>query len=131
MPAPTRGVLIFYKYLDYKFPGSKFILTVRDLDSWLISMEYICEKYPVRSLGDDIPIMRRMLIYEAVVFDREKFITAFERHHHDIKRYFCGRAEDLLEMNIIAGEGWDKLCPFLGAPLPMVPFPNLNRRSTE
>ena len=30
------GVIVFYKYLDYKFPGSKFVLTLRDdLESWL------------------------------------------------------------------------------------------------
>jgi Sulfotransferase domain len=123
-----NGVVIFYKYLDYKFPGSKFILTVRDMDSWLDSVKYISEKAPILSLDEDIPIMRRMMIYETVVFQREMFIAAAERHHRDIKRYFSTRPDDLLEMNIIAGEGWDKLCPFLGVPLPSVPFPHLHRR---
>jgi hypothetical protein len=123
-----NGVIIFYKYLDYKFPGSKFIITVRELDSWLESIEYISKKAPILSLDEDIPIMRRMLIYESIVFEREAFIAAFERHHQDVKRYFRGRSDDLLEMNIISGDGWDKLCPFLGAPLPSVPFPHLHRR---
>jgi Sulfotransferase domain len=70
-----------------------------------------------------------MMIYETVVFQREMSIAAAERHHRDIKRYFSTRPDDLLEMNIIAGEGWDKLCPFLGVPLPSVPFPHLHRRS--
>jgi hypothetical protein len=124
-----NGVVIFYKYLDYKYPGSKFILTVRDLDSWLESIEYILSKAPVLSTDEDIPIMRRMTIYESVVFERETFIAAFERHHRDVKRYFSGRPDDLLEMDIIAGDGWDKLCPFLDAPFPSVPFPHLHRRS--
>jgi hypothetical protein len=126
-----NGVVLYYKYLDYKFPSSKFILTVRDLDSWLDSMEYISTKFPILSLDDDIPIMRRMLIYETVVFQSEKFIAAVERHHQDVRRYFSGRSEDLMEMNIIAGDGWDKLCPFLGVPLPSMPFPHLHRRSAE
>ncbi len=124
-----NGVVVFYKYLDYKFPGSKFILTVRDLASWLESIEYITNKAPITSLDDDIPIMRRMAIYKSVMFEREAFIAAFERHHRDVKRYFSARSDDLLEMNIIAGDGWDKLCPFLGAPFPSMPFPHLHRRS--
>lgn len=27
-----HGVTIFYKYLDGRYPGSKFVLTIRDLD---------------------------------------------------------------------------------------------------
>ena len=63
-------MLIFYKYIDYKFPGSKFVLTLRDLDSWLDSMAYAAEIFPVVSRDEDIKIMRRMTIYEAVGFDR-------------------------------------------------------------
>lgn len=122
------GVLIFYKYLDYKFPGSKFILTLRDLDSWLESMEYAAELFPVVSRDEDIKIMRRMTIYESVGFDREKFIVAYDRHHAGVRQYFAGRS-DLLEMSIVEGEGWEKLCPFLGLPTPNDPFPHAHKRA--
>jgi hypothetical protein len=123
------GVLVFYKYLDYKFPGSKFVLTLRDLEEWLRSEEYIFGVHPVRSLDDDVPIMRRMTIFETVAFDREKFIAAYRRHTEDVRRYFAKRPHDLLEMNLTAGDGWNKLCPFLGIPVPAVPFPRLNGRA--
>jgi hypothetical protein len=32
-----NGVVVFYKYLDFKFPGSRFVLTTRNLESWLAS----------------------------------------------------------------------------------------------
>ena len=35
-----NGVLLFYKYLDYKFPNSKFVLMLRPLEDWLHSMEF-------------------------------------------------------------------------------------------
>jgi hypothetical protein len=123
-----NGVLIFYKYIDYKFPGSKFILTLRDLESWLASMKYAAEAFPVVSRDEDVKIMRRMLIYESVRFDRDKFIAAYHRHHGDVRRYFEGRA-DLLEMSIAEGEGWEKLCPFLGLPAPDRPFPHAHKRA--
>jgi hypothetical protein len=31
----------------------------------------------------------------------------------DVQEYFKDRPADLLVMNICAGEGWEKLCPFL------------------
>ena len=123
-----NGVLIFYKYIDYKFPGSKFVLMLRDLDSWLDSMAYAAEIFPVVSRDEDIKIMRRMTIYEAVGFEREKFIAAYYRHHADVRRYFAGRS-DLLEMSIVEGEGWEKLCPFLGLPTPDDPFPHAHKRA--
>jgi hypothetical protein len=123
-----NGVLLFYKYLDYIFPGSKFVLTVREQASWLRSMAYANAIYRVTSLEDHIPIMRRMLLYETVTFDQGKYIAAYHRHHDDVLRYFEDRPRDLLVMNITAGEGWEKLCPFLGIATPDALFPHLHRR---
>ena len=122
------GVSLFYKYLDYKFPGSKFVLTVRDLESWLASEEYVLSHFPITSRDQDEAIMRRMLLAECVDFDREKLVRAYERHHDDVRRYFARRPGDLLEMNITSGDGWDVLCPFLGLEVPDVPFPSRNSR---
>jgi hypothetical protein len=125
-----NGVVVFYKYLDFKFPGSKFVLTTRDLESWLISCQYVSGVYPIKGMDDDVPIMRRMTIYETVTFDRDKYIAAYERHYADVRRYFAHR-DDLLEMNIVAGEGWEELCPFLGVEAPNVPFPNKHKRPSQ
>lgn len=125
--ASDAGCVIYYKYLDYKYPNSKFVLCTRDLDSWLASAEFIYTKYP--STDRDIAILRRMMIYETVVFNREKFIDAYHRHHADVRRYFKDRPQDLLEIDIISGEGWEKLCPFLEIPVPDVPFPHSNKRT--
>lgn len=127
-----NGVLLFYKYLDYKFPGSKFVLTIRSLESWLPSAAYASERFPLLSSDDNVPIMRRMMIYETVTFDREKYVAAYHRHHADVRRYFANRPDDLLEMNIVeAGDGWEKLCPFLGLPAPSTPFPRKHIRIGE
>ncbi len=126
-----NGVLLFYKYLDHRFPNSQFVLTLRPLEDWLESMEYAAERFPVQSPDDDIPIMRRMLLYESVTFDRAKFVAAYERHHADVRRYFADRRNCLLEMNLISGEGWEVMCPFLGLPIPDVPFPHLHARANN
>jgi hypothetical protein len=125
--ASDAGCVLYYKYLDYKYPGSKFVLTVRDLESWLDSAEFIYTKYP--ATDKDIAIVRRMHIYESVTFDRQKFTEAYYRHHEDVQRYFKTRPNDLLEMNFTEGDGWEKLCPFLERPIPVVPFPHKNKRT--
>jgi len=123
-----NGVTIYYKYIDYKFPGSKFVLTVRDLDLWLPSIKYITDKFPVQSREEDDPIKRRMLLYGSVAFDRDLYIRAYFRHLDDVRLYFRNRPHDLLEMDITRGDGWEKLCPFLGLPIPKEQFPHLNQR---
>jgi hypothetical protein len=69
-----------------------------------------------------------MLLYETVVYDREKFIAAYNRHYEDVRRYFADRPNDLLEMDITKGDGWEKLCPFLELPIPDKPFRKANKR---
>lgn len=125
--AADNGCTIFYKYLDYKFPDSKFVLLTRDLKPWLDSAEYIHGHEPV-DRSEDLVIMRRMLLYGTVVFDREKFIETYYRHHEDVRKYFHNRPDDLLEMDITAGDGWEKLCPFLGLPVPAQLFRDTNKR---
>ena len=123
-----NGVLLFYKYLDYKFPGSKFVLTLRALEPWLESMEWVYARRPAVTRANDIAIMRRMSIYESVTFDREKFAAAYDRHHADVRRYFVNRPADLLEIDFSERPGWEPLCTFLGLPQPEVPFPWLHER---
>ena len=64
-------------------------------------------------------------------YNREGYIKkelAFKENKcNDIKEYFKDRPGDLLVMNICEGEGWEKLCPFLGVPIPNEPFPNVNK----
>jgi hypothetical protein len=126
-----NGVLLFYKYLDYKFPGSKFVLMLRPLEDWLQSMEYAAQRFPIKSHDDDLAIMRRMQLYESVVFDRAKFERAYRLHYADVRRYFEHRPGDLLEMNIVGGDGWELLCPFLGLPRPLAPFPHAHARPAD
>lgn len=125
--ASDAGCILYYKYLDYKYPNSKFVLAQRDLESWLASAEFIYTKYP--ATDKDIAVLRRMHIYESVTFDRDKFIAAYHRHHESVRRYFKARPADLLEMSIVDGEGWGKLCPFLELPIPAETFPHANKQT--
>jgi len=118
--------VLVYKDVDRQYPGSKFILTVREMYSWLRSVENngkaLCEW---RAQFPAVPVLHRAL-YGTAAFDPHKFAEAYRKHVDGVKAYFGARPQDLLIMDICGGDGWEKLCPFLGRPVPCRPFPRLN-----
>ena len=124
-----EGIILYYKYLDYKFPNSKFVLTMRDLESWLSSMEYAFQSYPKVTRNMDEGVKRRMLLYEANTFDKTRMIEAYHRHYEGVERYFKDKDHKLIRMNIIEGDGWDVLCPGLNRDIPTQAFPYKNKRN--
>jgi hypothetical protein len=120
-----------YRELDRAFPGSKFILTIRDKESWLRSCELWWDRFVAPFMGRDHefgPFMRLVgtVTYGTPHFDAALFSQAYEDHLNEVTRYFRGRDRDLLVLNICAGEGWQELAPFMGTPVPDLPFPHLN-----
>ena len=123
-----------FKIIDAYFPHSKFIYTIRDMESWLVSIEKHFgskgNKCVRRSVKD-----RRKEIYGAYKFDRDIFIDAYKKHDKNVKEYFKNRQNDLLTVDICNGEGWDKLISFIGEEniknnnFNINKFPYLNKRS--
>lgn len=100
-----------YRYLDKLFPNSKFIFTTREVESWLGNRK---RKPADKKLASFWIKLNRLMTYECLEYDEAKLRAAHERWHSEIRDYFKGR-EDFLEMNIIKGDGWEKLCPFIDA----------------
>ena len=113
---------IIYKDLDRRYPGSKFILTLRDTNQWL--------KSQVKYFGERESEMRKW-IYGAgcPVGNEETYVRIFDEHNRDVVAHFSERPDDLLVMELAKGDGWEKLCPFLGKKIPDVPFPHVNKGS--
>jgi hypothetical protein len=125
--AADNECALFYRYLDYRFPGSKFILTTRALQDWLRSINFVLDTYPVRCRTENIAIFRRMTLYGTVSFDESKMTATYLRHHSEVRHYFRDRACDLLEVDFARGDGWGTICAFLELPVPNHPFPHLNK----
>ncbi len=114
---------LVYRRMDMLFPGSKFILTLRDEDKWY--------KSTLDDFGErDLPM--RALIYgpghghpagnEAVYKRRMR------RHNAEVREHFRERPHDLFTMELARDAGWDGLCAFLGKPVPARPFPHSNTK---
>lgn len=118
--------ILIFRDVDRDFPGSKFILTVRELDAWLRSKENnFLSMQEWRTGNAAVPVLFEKL-YGTATFDRSLYADAYRRHVAEVDEYFQDRPGDLLVMDIGGGEGWEKLCPFLGRPVPAADFPYLN-----
>jgi hypothetical protein len=120
----------FFAQLDAEYPGSRFVLTVRDPQAWLRSVELHWElmldgwhRYP------DFQRFQEFIsacVYGSIGFSRDRFLYVYETHRRNVERYFRNRPADLLVLDICGGQGWEALCPFLGVEIPETPFPHAN-----
>jgi hypothetical protein len=110
----------YYFYLaDLQYPGSKFILTLRDVDDWLDSRRRHVERnQQMKAAGE----------YEGpfLTVDLHTWAEEYRRHESIVRAYFAQRPQDLLAFRPADGD-WTPLCEFLGRPAPDVPFPWENR----
>lgn len=115
-------VALNFQKLDQMFPGSKFILTLREITAWLES----CRRYQWNQTGR-LERKLRLALYGCTEFNPELFRNAYQRHTQTVLQYFRNRAGDLLIIDITKGDGWGQLCPFLGTAKPAVAFPCKNQ----
>jgi len=129
----------FYPQLDKLFPGSKFILTVRDKAAWLKSMEQHWSGRPAFTDADEngfgkethmqIRRLLRAAVYGCYEFNADRLSYVFDQHYKMVLEYFKDRPESLLVLDICGGEGWEELCNFLGTPAIDQPFPYTKKQS--
>lgn len=118
---------LLYEKLDKGYPGSKFILTVRDEEKWLKSVERLWDPQYNRTRWewDVYPFSNRIhtALYGQKDFNAEIFLNRYRKHNAEVKEYFKNRPEDLLVMDMDTGAGWGELCSFLGMKIPSQLYP--------
>lgn len=111
-----------FKELDGMFPDSKFILTVRESESWYKSVAHHIEAQVspmhewVFGRGKSIPAK-----------DKAHTIRVFEEHNAAVVAYFKDRPNDLLVYDVKEHTDWKSLCDFLDKPIPAADYPHANR----
>lgn len=110
-----------YKEMDHRWPGSKFILMLRNSDAWIRSQ---VQHFRTR----ETPMRKWIYGVGCPEGNEEIYVKRYEDHNREVLAYFQQRPNDLLVMDLARRDGWEKLCPFLGAPVPMIPFPHANRK---
>ena len=122
---------LLYRELDKAYPGSKFILTVRNEADWLASVERLWDpKFnPDRWIWDVYPFSNYIhtVLYGQKDFDAAVFVERYRRHNAEVKKYFKSRREDLLIIDMDKGGDWRPICDFLDCAHPKVAYPHANR----
>jgi len=135
----------FYRELLEAYPEAKAILTVRDVDDWWKSIErHVNVHFPYkppkmfgydsrrRALGSS-PLSDpgadnhfKMLLLNAVYGSTIAMEYPYKKKYLDHNAGVVQEVppERLLVMDITAGDGWEKLCSFVGMPVPEGPFPH-------
>lgn len=116
---------LLYKELDILAPNSKFILTIRNKESWLSSV--------INYFGDTETEMRKW-IYGAgsPIGNEDLYVERYDLHNNSVLNYFLKRKSDLLVMNLEEGSSWNELCSFLKIhTIPNISFPHENKKNDE
>jgi hypothetical protein len=118
---------LLYQKLDRAYPGSKFILTIRDEEKWLKSISRLWDpRYnPTRYLWDIYPISNQLhsALYGQKDFNPDVMLEIYRRHNIEVLEYFKDRPQDLLVMNMEGNDHWAALSGFLDKPIPQIPYP--------
>ncbi len=116
--------------LDQAFPGSKFILTIRDEAEWFDSLVRFQAKMhgdgktPTLEQLQNDPYCYKGFAYETKkyaynlrdddLYNRDVWIEHYRRHNAMVADYFRFRPDDLLTIDVSEPESYGKLCLFLG-----------------
>lgn len=115
---------LIFKELDQLIPNSKFILTIREEESWFKSVN--------RHIGNLRDPMHEWIYGKGKGLpkeDKANTIRVFNEHNKSVLNYFKSRPDDLLVLDFTKGDKWDKLCTFLGHEIPDKKFPHANDAS--
>lgn len=112
-----------WRQLAEKYPQAKFILTWRDLDTWVASRQNHVNRN-LRRIANN-PQARETWLWIDQASDKQYA----KEHNDEVIKYF-GDDPNFLLLNICGETGeqcWKKLCKFLDKPIPKQPFPHVNK----
>ena len=118
----------YWRQLADRYPDAKVLHTVRDPDAWFDSTQATI--FAQGSMSMNAPPPMRQFFggllgdFGDKIHDRAFMTDYFRRHTAEVEATIP--TERLLTFH--AGEGWDRLCAFLGVPVPEAPFPMVNTR---
>ena len=118
------GLTARFKLADLQYPGSRFILTVRDIDDWIDSRRRHVQRNQAR-------LEKGIYAGANLIVDERSWREEYEAFVQRVGDHFASRDDDLLVLDICGGDGWERLAPFLGVVTPPGPFPTENLKDRD
>jgi tetratricopeptide (TPR) repeat protein len=130
-------ITVSYKFesLYETFPNARFIYTSRPMESWVRSVASHYKNARGISMPSELDQPHIAQRFNGAAGPVEwnlyaqypSWEEAYQHFHKRVEGFFADKpCERYLELQIVEGEGWRKLCTFLDKPIPGVPFPNTN-----
>ncbi|KAI9496898.1 P-loop containing nucleoside triphosphate hydrolase protein [Zychaea mexicana] len=129
--------ICFVRPLLEAYPNAKVILIERDADSWyesvknnVIKMLEVAEARELSEHGTHLIRAFEKLWLDGVLLDpklradAEEVKSRYKAHNAWVKEHVP--QERLLALKLEEGINWDKMCAFLGKPVPAEPYPRIN-----
>jgi hypothetical protein len=133
-----------FKYLDKAYPGSKFILTVRDdAEQWYRSItRFHAKKFgkggrtPTVEDLKSATYVKKGMPYNVVrihgtpehdPYNKEIMVAHYENYNRGVVEYFKNRPGDLLILNVADKSAYEKFVKFLNVDSSYTEFPWENR----
>src|SRR5262245_44092838 len=129
-------IVPYYAQLSELYPRSKFILTLREKAAWLRSIEahwqFVREWCRRDRRFQRVSDFVAAAVYGTLEFNAERFSHVYDLHYRNATEFFRSRPNDLLIMDICAGDSWEPLCEFLELKIPTTQsFPHTNRKEEK
>jgi hypothetical protein len=113
-----------WREIHAMYPEARYILTTRDEESWIASCTSFYRNRRIR------PMRAWMFGPHADPSrdeeSRQAWLDAYREHNRAVREFFATRPGGFLELDPTREPGWDRLCAFLGAPIPSQPWPHAN-----
>ncbi len=134
----------YYAQLDALFPGSKFILTIRDSETWFRSLcRFHAKRLGVADIKEITPERLRAFDYRfsgflarnieanwlmrvgengrlirdwSLLYDKDHYLRLYQSRNEEIQRHFSERPGDLLVIDLAQETDTAKIVEFLGLP---------------
>jgi len=106
------------------FPDAKYILTVRDEDRWIESCVRFYRHRRIRPMR--VWMFGPHANPARSAESRQAWLDAYRAHNAAVREFFASRPHQYFEFDPTREGGWDRLCAFLGAPVPSRPWPHAN-----
>jgi len=119
-------VIVYMEALDQLYPDARFVLTVRNEETWIASLTRHYSEKPISHIMD-WKLWCRWAVYGMSGFEEAHFRQVRVTHEALVRALFESRPGKLLILDVCGGEGYEKLCPFLGTPVVSDPFPIKNQ----
>ncbi|MCS3863256.1 hypothetical protein GGP86_003052 [Salinibacter ruber] len=145
--AVDTPVSVRFESLYHTFENAKFIYTTREIENWINSVKeffgvdkpnklrkyWRSEKYwsgsrRVKTGWEEENAIEYRTIQESLYCRFETWEDSYHQFDSRVKSFFEDKpASKILEMNIPKGDGWERLCSFLGKKRPKIDFPHANK----